>query len=128
MVGEVKLTISKNTPSQKNGKQIYINKATNRPFITSNQRVKDWHREAYFELTKQFEGLKVTDYPIELSVVFWRDSKRKYDLDNAYSSVADALTRAGVIEDDNINFISCVTLQHGGIDRENPRAEVFLNE
>lgn len=124
----MKLTISQNTPSQKNSKQIFWNKRTNRPFITSNQRVKDWHKNAYLELAQQFKGLEVTDFPIELTVVFWRDTARKYDLDNAYSTVADALVHAGVLPDDNINYISCVVLQHGGIDRINPRAEVFFDD
>lgn len=124
----MKLIINGNTPSQKNNKQIFFNKATGRPFISSNQRVKDWHKKAYMELVEQFKDFQVTDFPIELTVVFWRDSKRNYDLDNAYSSVADALVHAGVLPDDNINYIQCVALQHGGVDKNNPRAEVYLDD
>lgn len=124
----MKLIIKGQTPSQKNSKQIFINKSTGKPFITSNQRVKEWHRDAYFQLTKQFEGLEVTEYPITITVIFWRETKRAYDLDNAYSTVADALVHAKVITDDNINFIECVTLQHGGVDKINPRAEIYLDE
>lgn len=124
----MKLVISGNTPSQKNNKQIFFNKATGRPFISSSERVRKWHQKAYVELVEQFQGFEVTDFPIELTVVFWRDSKRKYDLDNAYSTVADALVHAKVLPDDNIHYIHCVALQHGGIDKNNPRAEVYLDD
>lgn len=124
----MKLTILGNTPSQKNNKQIFYNPKTHKPFITSNPRVKAWHKSAYAQLVEQFKGYVVTDYPITISVIFYRDTERKYDLDNAYSSVADALTLAGVIEDDNVSFIECVTLQHGGKDKINPRAEIYFDE
>lgn len=124
----MKLTIQGNTPSQKNNKQIFYNSKTGRPFITSNQRVKDWHKSAYAQLKEQWQGYQMTDYPISLTVVFYRDTDRKYDLDNAYSSVADALTLAGVIEDDNVTFVECVTLQHGGKDKLNARAEIYLDD
>jgi Holliday junction resolvase RusA-like endonuclease len=124
----MKLTILGNTPSQKNNKQIFVNSKTGKPFITSNQRVKTWHKSAYAQLKEQWQGFEMTDYPITLTVIFYRDSIRKYDLDNAYSSVADALTLAGVIEDDNVNFVECVQLQHGGKDATNPRAEIYFDE
>lgn len=124
----MRLTILGNTPSQKNNKQIVVNPHTGKPFITSNKRVKEWHKSAYKQLKEQFEGYQMTDYPITITVIFYRDTERKYDLDNAYSSVADALTLAGVIEDDNVNFVECVTLQHGGKDKNNPRAEIYFDE
>lgn len=124
----MKLTILGNVPSQKNGKQFALNRTTGKMFIISNKRVQDWQKSAHTQLSAQFSGLQVTDYPISITAIFWRDTKRAYDLDNAYSTVADALVKAGVITDDNINFIECVTLQHGGIDRENPRAEVYIDE
>ena len=122
----MKLTITGNVPSQKNGKRIV--KQGNRTLVISNQRVLDWKRAAIIELKNQFRGLVVTDYPISLVLIFYFDNKRRHDLDNAAAGVMDALTDAEIIEDDNVNFVDCITLQYGGIDKTNPRVEVFLDE
>jgi len=122
----MKLIIPGNVPSQKNGKRIVKNGG--RTMIISNQNVLDWKKLAIFELKRQFKGLVVTDYPIALSLCFWFDNKRRHDLDNAAAGVMDALTDAEVIVDDNVNYVECITLQYGGIDKINPRVEIYLDE
>lgn len=121
----MKLIIEGNTPSQKNGKNIVFNPRTGRRFIVSNPRVVAWHKSAKLQLQAQKIAIEP---PFALRVVFYRDTARKYDLDNAYSSIADALVHAGVIEDDNNTIISEVLLRHGGIDKLNARAEIFISE
>lgn len=124
----MKLTIPGNVPSQKNGKEIAINRKTGQRFIRSNDRVKDWQDMAVESLSLQFQGLVTTDYPIDLSLVFFFDNERRHDLDNAAAGVMDALSKSGVIEDDCVKYVSCLTLQYGGVDKINPRVEVFLDE
>ena len=122
------LTIPGNTPSQKNRKIISVNRSTGRPFLRTAPKEKAWREMAVLELSSQFRGYRVTDYPIDLNIVFWYDSERRHDLDNAASSVMDALVEAGVIEDDAMKFVSCLTLQYGGVDKTNPRCEIHLDE
>jgi Holliday junction resolvase RusA-like endonuclease len=124
----MKLTISGNVPSQKNGKEIAINRKTGQRFIRSNDRVKEWQESAALELSTQFKGLVVTDYPIALALIFWFDNKRRHDLDNAAAGVMDALAKAEIIVDDNVNYVECLTLQYGGLSRDNPRVEIYLDE
>ena len=124
----MKLTIKGNVPSQKNRKIISMNRATGRPFLRSAPQVKEWQESALYQLKSQFSGYKVTDYPITLTVVVYYDNKRRHDLDNALSTVMDALSAAEVIEDDNTNFVECITVQFGGHDKENPRVEIYLDE
>lgn len=132
----MKLVISGNTPSQKNGKEIsgikLIDRSRNlwqgKPFLRSNKRVKDWQEIAIQELSLQFHGYRVTGYPIDLNIVFYFDNERRHDLDNAAAGVMDALVKAGIIEDDNMKYVSCLTLQYGGVDKTNPRAEIYLDE
>ena len=124
----MKLVITGNVPSQKNRKIISQNRATGRPFLRSAPAVKAWQAEAHQQLTEQFRGYVVTDYPITIALVFFFDNLRRHDLDNAASGVMDALVAAEVIADDNVNFIECLTLQYGGHDKLNPRCEIFLDE
>lgn len=123
----MKLTITGNVPSQKNNKEIAMRRDGSR-FVRSNDRVKAWQETAIQELALQFRGYQVSDYPIALSLVFYFDNKRRHDLDNAAGGVMDALVKAGVLTDDNVNYVECITLQYGGIDKINPRAEIYLDE
>ena len=119
----MKLVISGTTPSKKNSR---INTRSGRSF--PSKRFTDWEKPALLELQTQFKGLKVTDYPISLTLVFYNSDRRRHDLDNQASSILDTLVKAGVIEDDNQNFVNSIHLQYGGLDKENPRCEIFLDD
>ena len=124
----MRLTITGNVPSQKNRKIISVNRATGRPFLRSADSVKIWQQSALIQLQQQFKGFVVTDYPINLNIVVYYDNKRRHDLDNALGTVMDALTAAGVIEDDSTKYVECIVVQFGGYDKQNPRVEIYLDE
>lgn len=124
----MRLVIYGDCPSLKNSKQIFVNKRTGKPFITSSQRSKVWQASAYQQLVDQFKGLQITDYPISIAMQFYFPTKRAKDLDNACSSVLDALVHANVIKDDNINYVDSIDLQFSGYDKNEPRVEVFLDD
>lgn len=124
----MKLTVTGNVPSQKNRKIISVNRATGRPFLRSAPQVKEWQASALIQLQQQFKGFVVTDYPINLNIVVYYDNNRRHDLDNALSTVMDALAAAGVIEDDSTKYVECIVVQFGGLDKENPRVEIYLDE
>lgn len=119
----MKLVISGTTPSKKNSR---INTRSGRSF--PSKRFTDWEKPALEELGIQFSKYKVTGYPITLTMVFYNADKRRHDLDNQCSSILDTLVKSGIIEDDNQNFIDSVQLQYGGVDKDNPRCEVFLDD
>lgn len=122
------LTIEGNVPSQKNRKIISQNRSTGRPFLRSAPAVKEWQASAAVQLQVQWRGLKITGYPISLVVVVYFDSLRRRDLDNALSSVMDALVAAGIIEDDSVAFVSCISVEYGGLSRQNPRCEIHIDD
>lgn len=122
------MTLSGNVPSQKNRKIISVNRATGARFLRSAPAVKEWQEQAIMMLKLQFKGLKTTDYPINISMVFYFGDNRRRDLDNALSTVMDALVAAEVIEDDDNKHVECITIQYGGLDIVNPRVEIFFDE
>lgn len=124
----MQLTIAGNVPSQKNGKEIAVNRATGQRFVRSNDRVTAWKAIAVSELRKQFNGYAVSGYPISVTLIFFFDNLRRHDLDNAAAGVMDALRDAEVITDDNVNYVDCLQLQYGGHDKLNPRVEVYLDD
>ena len=119
----MKLTATGTVPSKKNSR---INTRSGRSF--PSKRFSSWEALALPELKKQFKGLRVTGYPISITMVFFNGDLRRHDLDNQCSSILDTLVKAGVIEDDNQKFVDGIQLQYGGLDRTNPRCEIFLDE
>jgi Holliday junction resolvase RusA-like endonuclease len=119
----MKLTISDTCPSKKNSR---INTRSGRSF--PSKRFSAWEAIALPELAAQFAGLKITGYPISITMVFFNGDLRRHDLDNQSSSILDTLVKAGVIEDDSQKFVESIQLQYGGHDKINPRCEIFLDE
>jgi Holliday junction resolvase RusA-like endonuclease len=124
----MKLTLSGDTPSQKNRKIISKNFSTGRPFLRTAPAVKEWQERVIVELKQQFKGYIVSGYPIDITVVIYFSNKRRHDLDNALSSIMDAMTAAEIIMDDSVEYVSCISISYGGIDKINPRSEVYIDE
>lgn len=119
----MEFTIYGQVPAQKNNKSIAYNRATHKPFIMSNQNVKNWQTEAAYQL-KPLRPLT----PISkscLSITFYVKDKRRRDLDNMLSTVQDALVKAGIIEDDSWQYLTIGSLT-AEIDTKNPRAKITL--
>jgi Holliday junction resolvase RusA-like endonuclease len=119
----MKLVVSGTTPSKKNSR---INTRSGRSFPSA--RFTAWEKPALIELQKQFEGLVVTGYPVTITMIFFNVDKRRHDLDNQSSSILDTLVKGGIITDDNQNYVDCMTLQYGGVDKEDPRCEIYIDD
>lgn len=117
------VTISGQTPSQKNRKKISTVGRTPRLYTAKN--VKDWQDLARQELRKQYSGHPI-NHSVEIVYTFYVGDNRKRDIDNMVSSCSDALTSAGIIADDSWQIVGRVTGVVGGIDKDNPRAEIAI--
>lgn len=124
----MKMIIPGNVPSKKNSKRIVTNRVTNKPFIISSKIHENWHNTAIPEMKKQWYGYKVVEYPIGITMVFFWKDLRRHDLDNGMATILDALKDAGVIEDDYYKFVDSVQASYGGLDRVNPRVEIYIDE
>jgi Holliday junction resolvase RusA-like endonuclease len=138
------VTILGNVPSQKNRKIISRNSKTGASFLRSAPEVKEWQEDAARQLATQCKGLRVTSYPVSIVVTFFFGSQRRHDLDNALSTVMDALAAprefelvdgkkkgikgTGFIFDDSVDYINCITVQYGGYDKSNPRCDIYIDD
>jgi len=70
--------------------------------------------------------------PFHFTYTIYQSSGRAFDVSNVCSIIdkftADALQEFGVIPNDNYKYIPIITYKYGGIDKENPRAELEIKE
>jgi len=106
--------------------------------IINLNNYRNWHHFISNEIKKKYkEGIKdqlegeVFDTPLSLEFVYFKGSKRISDRANVLSIhekfFCDAMTELGCIPDDNDEFIKQTLYKSGGIDRENPRVEVYIS-
>ncbi len=121
----LKITITGDTPSKKNGKQIVYSKKLNRPFTISSKNHSDWHTQAMYQLL----GKRPVQGNIErLEMILYPKTKRKGDLDNKAASILDLLVDKQIIEDDSWYTIPELNVKFGGVSKDNPRCEITIYE
>jgi len=123
---KMELIIFGQTPSKKNSRQIFRNRHTGRPFITTSDNYKKWHEPAIIQLNAQ-KTLVNWNYPVRVSMKFYRESKRRWDYNNISQAILDCLVETGIIIDDDAEH--CIPVFIGyEIDKERPRCEIIIEE
>jgi len=121
----VSFGITGRIPSKKNGKRIL--RAGGRTFIGSSKDYVAWQREHVGPLKLQFghfpDGKKYA-----VAIDFTAGDRRAFDLTNKAESVMDLMVDAGVIDDDNFNVVTSVTLRYAGYEKGRWYALVTLSE
>ena len=125
---ELVFNIEGRIPSKKNSKQILINKKTNRPFIMSSKRYKEWHKYSSIQLKSQMTNIDYK-FPVEdcISVrvnIFYPDM-RSTDNTNKAESVHDLMVDCGVLKDDNWQ-VTGPTIQCPVYRKNQPGAKIQL--
>lgn len=118
---KLEFTIPLVIPSQKNSKRIAINKRTNRPFVMSDQRIKDWRNQASVFLPN--ENVKGS---VEIEFNFTHKDRRRHDLDNEVSSLLDLFVLNGLLEDDSCFVVNKITANFVGVDKDNYGVQVKI--
>lgn len=96
-----------------------------------------WHRFERNKVKQRYQNLLMHQMPkeviqgrVSLVFVMHRGDKRKVDRANVLclheKFASDALVKAGVLEDDNDQFIESTHYYTGEIDKHNPRVDLFI--
>jgi len=120
----INITISGRIPSKKNSKIIVCR--GKHPILLSSPAYNTWHEEQMWYL----KGLRCPRgiEKCKVNITFYSPDKRASDLSNKVESLNDLLVDSGILKDDNWFVISELHLIFGGVDKDNPRAEIKLYE
>ena len=108
--------------SGKNHMQIRYNRRTKSRYVTKSDAASAWQISAVEQLLEQRGRRKTLRSEVSAELHVYQKNSRR-DLDNVVSAVFDALTKAGLIEDDRqIGFL----IATGTTVEDAPRVEITL--
>ena len=90
-----------------------------------------WEKNA-LEHLQWIKPPRISDYPVQLYLFFFRKTNSKFDLSNMIEGVQDVLQKAGIIDDDSMIHVIPVIEFRPGIgygwakDKKNPRVEICI--
>ena len=111
------ITIKGRIPSKKNSR---INTRSGMSFPSSKYTA--WHKDASLQLI----GVNKIPSGSFISLHFYMPDNRRTDLSNKAESIMDCLVDNEIIEDDCWQIVPILALKGCGIDKENPRVEIFV--
>lgn len=124
----LKLTYSGRVLSKKNSKNIIRNPRTGKPLVMSNPAARANEEDMVKQFSAQKCGLKLPVENCSVNILIYEPNWQKRDLDNQATAILDALVLAGILVDDSIKCVKTLTVSFGGVDNDNPRAEILIEE
>ena len=122
----LKITILGRIPSKKNSKQLIYNGG--RAFLIPSKKHKEWHEDASLQLLARRWIPKKPIENAKVEMIFFAPDRIKADSTNKGESVMDLLVDNFVLKDDNWFLIGDLHFKFGGVDRENPRVEITIED
>ena len=117
----VKIVIPLPPVTKKNSSQIIT--VGGKPRLIPSKKYREYEKATRFFL----KPLNI-DYPINVKCIFYMPTRRRVDLTNLLSAVADILVAHGVVTDDNRDIIA----SHDGsivlYDKKAPRTEIEITK
>ena len=110
--------------TKKNSQRIFVNRKTQRPFISPSEKFREYEKAASRYLT----GYKVYEFPVNVKLLFYMPNKRKCDLTNLIEAIDDVLVKTGVLPDDNYNIIASHDGSRVYVDKDSPRTEIYIEK
>ena len=127
----LKLVIQGRPITSKNSQQIVMNKKTGQRYIIQKKSYRTYSEDALFQIASQINGKEVpyfNDTLVHLIALYYMPNKKGWpDLMGLLQATCDILETAGAIDNDR-NIVSLNGSKIVGLDKENARVEITLEE
>ena len=120
----MKFTIFGRIPSKKNSRTIVMRGKY--PLSIPSKNYNEWHIEQSWVLKKYVPAKPIDCCTVVITL--FKPDRRRTDLINKGESIQDTLVDIGMLRDDDDTCITSLHMVSGGVDKENPRAEVEIIE
>ena len=120
----VQLTLLGRIPAKKNSRKMCRNARTGKRFTVPSDRYTEWHDNAKGQLFVQYHK-KILEVQ-EIQMDFYMPDNIRKDLTNTAESVMDLLVDCEILEDDSWQHIPRIFLDARGIDKQNPRVDIWI--
>lgn len=114
-----------NPRTKKNAQQIMINRKTGKPFVSQNEKYREYERDSGWFLKKLPEPISE---PVNVKCIFYRPNKQRVDLTNLLEAIDDILVKYGILADDNFTILAGHDGSRVLIDKDNPRTEIEITK
>lgn len=118
---EMEIVIPLNPVTKKNSQRI-IKCGQYNKIMPSKQYVQ-YEKDARYFMPFMLEPIS---YKVEVTCLFYMETRRKVDLTNLLEAVDDILVKYGVLEDDNSSIIVSHDRSRVLHDKANPRTEITI--
>lgn len=119
----MQITILGNPVTKKNHNQMVMVKG--KLIVIPSKPYQEYERNSKQYLPKLENPI---DYPINLRVHYYMGTKRKCDITNLLQATCDLLVKHKVLADDNYTIVASTDGTRVFYDKENPRAEIFIEK
>ena len=109
-------------PSKKNSKKIIPDWRRRRVRLITAPDIKKWEDD----IRKNLSNIRGIKGAVKMTIVIYNADRRKRDLDNQLCSINDAL-KGILFEEDDGKILQDIHIKWGGIDKNNPRAEISIS-
>ena len=113
----------------KNSKRILFNRATGRSFVAKSKQAEQNEKDLIQVLTLYRQTflnmVKGKEKPYRIHFKIYRQTRRRFDYVNIVQGLLDAMTKSGLIEDDNADVLIPV-FEPYEVDSKNPRTLLWI--
>lgn len=121
----IKIEIPLNPITKKNSQRICVNKRTGKPFIVPSKAYKNYEKMAGWYIKGKWMTI---NYPVEVTCLYYMESKRRVDLTNLLEATDDILVKYGVLKDDDSRIIASHDGSRVLYDKDNPRTVIYIRK
>lgn len=98
------------------------------PKIMPSKTYKEYEEMALRQLMAQPTPVAPISVPVTVTCVYRMPTHRRVDLVNLLEATDDILTRARIIEDDNVTIVASHDGSRVTYDKENPGVDIWISE